>query len=38
MQSFSGARVVRFIDAETNEVYLPRIVAWLEGSDYDIDK
>ena len=38
MQSFSGARVVRFIDAPTNEVYLPRIIAWLEGSDYDVDK
>jgi hypothetical protein len=38
MQSFSAAHVVRFIDAPTNEVYLPRIVAWLEGSDYDIDK
>lgn len=38
MQSFSAAKVVRFIDAPTNEVYLPRIVSWLEGSDYDIDK
>jgi hypothetical protein len=27
MQSFSAARVVRFIDSPTNEVYLPRIVA-----------
>lgn len=38
MQSFSSAKVVMFANIGTNECWLPRVVTWLEGSDYDIDK
>lgn len=38
MQSFSSAKLAYFSDIETNESYLPRVVTWIEGSDYDIDK
>lgn len=38
MQSFSSAKVAYFSDIETNECYLPRVITWIEGSDYDIDK
>lgn len=38
MQSFSGAEIVMFADIDTNECWLPRVVTWIEGSDYDIDK
>jgi ABC-type histidine transport system ATPase subunit len=38
MQSFSGVEVVNFTDSSENEVYLPRTLTWIAGSDYDIDK
>ena len=33
-QSFSSAEIVMFADIETNECWLPRVVTWIEGSDY----
>ena len=33
-QSFSSAEIVMFADVETNECWLPRVVTWIEGSDY----
>lgn len=38
MQSFSGVEVVNFTDSDENEIYLPRTLTWIAGSDYDIDK
>ena len=38
MQSFSNARVKLFVDTLTNDCYMPRVITWLEGSDFDIDK
>ena len=38
MQSFSGVEVINFTDSYENEVYLPRTLTWIAGSDYDIDK
>ena len=38
MQSFSGVEVINFTDSSDNEVYLPRALTWIAGSDYDIDK
>lgn len=38
MQSFSNAKVKLFVDTLTNDCYMPRVITWLEGSDFDIDK
>ena len=38
MQSFMDVHVVQYVDSESNEIYVPAQLAWLEGSDYDIDK
>lgn len=38
MQSFAPMEVVYFIEADTNQIYVPTMITWLEGSDYDIDK
>lgn len=38
MTSFAPMEVVIFSDVEENEIYLPSMVTWLEGADYDIDK
>ena len=38
MQSFSNARVKLFVDTLANDCYMPRVITWLEGSDFDIDK
>lgn len=38
MQSFSAMEAVVFTDSETNEIYVPVNIMWLEGSDLDIDK
>lgn len=38
MQSFMGLQLVAFTDSTVNEVYVPAVQTWLEGSDYDIDK
>lgn len=38
MQSFTACDVINFTESEENAVYLPRIVTWIAGSDYDIDK
>lgn len=38
MQSFMPMRIVAFTDDEYNTIYVSRSQAWLQGSDYDIDK
>lgn len=38
MQSFMGLKLVDFTNSKVNEVYVPAVQTWLEGSDYDIDK
>lgn len=38
MTSFAPMEVVMFSDVEVNEIYLPPMITWLEGADYDIDK
>lgn len=38
MQSFMDVKVETWIDSEMNEVYVPRALTWIQGSDYDIDK
>lgn len=38
MQSFMGMEVVGFSDSDKNEIYVPAVQTWLQGSDYDIDK
>ena len=34
MQSFMGLEVVGFSDSDVNEVYVPAVQTWLQGSDY----
>lgn len=34
MQSFMPMRIVAFTDSEINDIYVPRVQTWLEGSDY----
>lgn len=34
MQSFMPLEVIMFTESETNELYLPKVVSWLNGSDY----
>ena len=34
MQSFMPLEVVAFTDSDTNDVYVPRSLTWLEGADY----
>lgn len=34
MQSFTAFEVVAFTDSETNDVYIPKAITYLEGSDY----
>lgn len=38
MQSFAPMKVVMFTNTGFNSVYVPPMITWLEGSDYDIDK
>jgi len=38
MQSFMGLHIVGFSESGVNEVYVPTVMTWLQGSDYDIDK
>jgi hypothetical protein len=38
MQSFMGIEIVGFTESDVNEVYVPAIQTFLQGSDYDIDK
>lgn len=38
MQSFMDVRVETWTDSLLNEVYVPRALTWIQGSDYDIDK
>ena len=38
MQSFQRLKLVGFSDSLKNEVYVPKVQTWLQGSDYDIDK
>ena len=38
MQSFMGLQLVGFSNSDVNEVYVPAVQTWLQGSDYDIDK
>ncbi len=38
MQSFMPMKVVAFTDSEINDIYVPKVQTWLQGSDYDIDK
>lgn len=38
MQSFAPMEIVAFTDSETNEVYAPTNIFYLQGSDLDIDK
>jgi len=38
MQSFMPMEVVAFVDSDYNQVYVPAMQTYLEGSDYDIDK
>ena len=38
MQSFMDVEVAVYTDSEQNEVYVPRALQWIQGSDYDIDK
>ena len=38
MQSFMGMEIVGFSDSDKNEVYVPAVQLWLQGSDLDIDK
>lgn len=38
MQSYMDVEVVWFTDSELNEVYVPRALTYIQGSDYDIDK
>ena len=38
MQSFMDVKVETWTDSELNEVYVPRQLTWMQGSDYDIDK
>ena len=38
MQSFMGLQLVGFSNSDVNEIYVPAVQTWLQGSDYDIDK
>ena len=38
MQSFMDVDVTLFTDSDLNEVYVPRALTYIQGSDYDIDK
>ncbi len=38
MQSFMAMEIVMFTDSLVNDVYVPQIQLWLQGSDFDIDK
>lgn len=38
MQSFMDVEVAVYTDSVLNEVYVPRALQWIQGSDYDIDK
>lgn len=38
MQSFQALELVGFSDSLKNEVYVPKVQTWLQGSDYDVDK
>ena len=38
LQSVSAVDVIGFTDSTENEVYLPKVLTWVAGSDYDIDK
>ena len=38
MQSYSAIEFIDWIDTEENEIYLPKALTWIAGSDYDIDK
>lgn len=38
MQSFMPMQVIAFIDSDYNQIYVPVMQTYLEGSDYDIDK
>ena len=38
MQSFMPMKIIAFTDDEYNTIYVSRSQAWLQGSDYDIDK
>ena len=35
MQSFAPMEIVMFTDSEVNDVYVTKVVTWIEGSDYD---
>ena len=35
MQSFAPMEIVMFTDSEVNDVYVAKVVTWMEGSDYD---
>lgn len=35
MQSFMPLEVIEFSDSEVNEVYVPPMMTWIQGSDYD---
>lgn len=36
MQSFMPLEVIAFTDSDTNDVYVPRSLTWLEGADYKL--
>lgn len=38
LQSCAACRYVAFTGASDNKIYVPRILTWCAGSDYDIDK
>ena len=38
LQSFMPFTVVAFSDTELNQIYIPKLATYIEGSDYDIDK
>ena len=38
LQSVSAIDVIGFTNSTENEIYLPRTLTWIAGSDYDIDK
>lgn len=38
LSSVAKCKIVGFTGSSSNDVYLPRVLTWVAGSDYDIDK
>lgn len=38
MQSFMPCKICNFVNTKVNEVYVPKHLSWIQGSDFDIDK